>query len=1120
MTYPLTVVPEMHIDGAWTDVTTDGSGGTQVLQRDDIVCRWGRANKETAVPPATISATLKNANGKFSPRNPTSPYYGKIGRNTPFRVRLGSKDAALSLPGLEESYVDTPDVAALDITGDIDIRIELEPNSWRPEQLGEDFLSFARKYNTVGSQRSWAWWLFEGGFLRFRWSPDGTFASAITVDSTAAVPENFGRGAIRVTLDVDNGASQNVVTFYTSSSIDGTWTQLGSTVVTAGTTSIFASTDPVELGRTMPDGVTDPPFTGSIWAFEIRNGIAGTVVADADFTALDPETETFTDSAGRVWTLNGVAAIVDSSVRGAGEISSWPSRWDISGNDVWVPIEASGIRRRLGQGQPTLRSAMYRGMTGSNITTPRAYWPGEDGDKATSLASALAGHPPMRIVGDVNLAAHSDLNGSAPIPTFGTGHIEGVVPGYTATNFMRCMALVDIPDSITGEPNILYLTTTGSVDRWYLSIDSGGDLRIRAKRRDDGTEILNSVIDFNILGKSGLIWIYLTKTGSNSVDYQVGFAAEDSDTQGVAGGTVTSSIGIAKRVISGGLGGDLGGMAVGHITVQDTDEFWDIVEFARAWAGETATERIVRLCAEEDVPLRIAGDAASTASVGPQRIDTFLNLVDAAAKVDQGILADDRDAVRLLFRTGASLANQDVALTINYATGQVAGSLEPVEDDQLTRNDITAERTGGSSARAVLETGTLSVLPPPDGVGRYDDSQEFNAHRDGHLEDLANWLLHLGTVDEARYPTIGVNLARDTGLSTTARSVYVGDRLQVTDPPAWLPPDAIDQLAQGGTERLNRFKHSIVYNCTPASPWTVAVADDTDLGRADTEGSQLAADATSSATTLKVLTTLGPTWTETAAEFPFDVRTGGEVVTVSDIDPLILDTFTRSVTDGWGAADSGQGWSLAGGAAGDYDVNGTRGLVSCGSVAVSRKTILPESMRDADITASVATDVVATGDWITAALVARRVDGSNFYMARVEFKHDGNVGINVYKTIAGTGTALDSGHVLGTYSAAERFNVRFAVIGTALKAKIWRENDPEPAWQIEVTDTDLDDHGNVATHNELASGNTNTLPVVLSWDDLTTKAQKFTATRSVNGVSKAQTAGSDVRLAQPAIAAL
>ncbi|MGH3117784.1 MAG: hypothetical protein ACRDQ2_11880, partial [Gaiellales bacterium] len=84
------------------------------------------------------------------------------------------------------------------------------------------------------------------------------------------------------------------------------------------------------------------------------------------------------------------------------------------------------------------------------------------------------------------------------------------------------------------------------------------------------------------------------------------------------------------------------------------------------------------------------------------------------------------------------------------------------------------------------------------------------------------------------------------------------------------------------------------------------------------------------------------------------------------------------------------------------------------------------------------------------------------------------------------------------------------------------------AYQLVTTDATFT-AGAVGTHSNLLSANTNTLPVVLAYDNIrvvsagitgAASPQAFTVTRSVNGVIKAQTSGSDVRLAQPMILAL
>ncbi|MBK3631556.1 hypothetical protein JHN52_00990, partial [Streptomyces sp. MBT97] len=91
--------------------------------------------------------------------------------------------------------------------------------------------------------------------------------------------------------------------------------------------------------------------------------------------------------------------------------------------------------------------------------------------------------------------------------------------------------------------------------------------------------------------------------------------------------------------------------------------------------------------------------------------------------------------------------------------------------------------------------------------------------------------------------------------------------------------------------------------------------------RGDTEGSALVTAATATDTALLVATTAGPQWTTSPVQFPFELLLGGEVVRATAAAAEVRDAFGRSVSGGWGTADSGQNWGAAGGTVGtDYTV--------------------------------------------------------------------------------------------------------------------------------------------------------------------------------------------------------
>lgn len=217
----------------------------------------------------------------------------------------------LFLPGEQGpggSAATAPDSASLSVTGDIDLRVDMFCDDTR-----NPYPVPMSKYDDAGASTiSWAIEIF-GDFIYFIWSPDGL--SGQTTASTERIPNFAGpnRTAIRVTLDVDNGAVGNTTTFYTADTIAGPWTQLGSTVVQSGTTRINDSTASVQVGNiNFTGGNADTvAFKGRIYAAEIRNGIGGTIVANPDFTAQTAGTTSFSDTASvpNTWTVVSPAEI-------------------------------------------------------------------------------------------------------------------------------------------------------------------------------------------------------------------------------------------------------------------------------------------------------------------------------------------------------------------------------------------------------------------------------------------------------------------------------------------------------------------------------------------------------------------------------------------------------------------------------------------------------------------------------------------------------------------------------------------------------------------------------------------------------------------------------------------
>lgn len=190
-------------------------------------------------------------------------------------VQDGAGGKALLTPGTTGSYASTPDAAALDITGDIDLRVHVAMDDW--SSAYQYLLTKWTGGSSPPTNRSYALMTNLSGGLRFLWS-DGT--TIFTKDSTAG--HGVANGAakwLRATLDVDNGAAGNDVRFYTSD--DGvSWTQLGSTVTTAGVTAIASGTSQLEIGGAFAG--TSFSAQGRFFQAQVYSGIDATLVADFD----------------------------------------------------------------------------------------------------------------------------------------------------------------------------------------------------------------------------------------------------------------------------------------------------------------------------------------------------------------------------------------------------------------------------------------------------------------------------------------------------------------------------------------------------------------------------------------------------------------------------------------------------------------------------------------------------------------------------------------------------------------------------------------------------------------------------------------------------------------------
>lgn len=199
------------------------------------------------------------------------------------------------LPGIAGNYASAPDIVAYNIT-DIDARVEVALDDW-----SQSFPGYVGQWPVSGQ---FSWILISGNgddTLQFFYSTDGT-GQVGRVSTASTGFANGSKHFIRVTFDADNGASGHDVTFYTSEiSIDGPWTQLGDVVTNAGVITRHNSTGILEVGSIISG--TANLSAGKIYRAQVLDGINGTVVFDADFSAESDGTTSFTESSSEAATV-------------------------------------------------------------------------------------------------------------------------------------------------------------------------------------------------------------------------------------------------------------------------------------------------------------------------------------------------------------------------------------------------------------------------------------------------------------------------------------------------------------------------------------------------------------------------------------------------------------------------------------------------------------------------------------------------------------------------------------------------------------------------------------------------------------------------------------------------
>jgi hypothetical protein len=201
------------------------------------------------------------------------------------------------------------------------------------------------------------------------------------------------------------------------------------------------------------------------------------------------------------------------------------------------------------------------------------------------------------------------------------------------------------------------------------------------------------------------------------------------------------------------------------------------------------------------------------------------------------------------------------------------------------------------------------------------------------------------------------------------------------------------------------------------------------------------------------------------------------------------DAFGRTVSSGWGTADSGGSWTPDSGSA-QFSVNGGMGRIALPTGGTNRAIFLSGTSVDWDVTVTAQLDRTPAGGNVFLYHEVRR-SGTSSYRLQARFAPDGSTWVTGSR-VAGSETAIGSAVRVSGVSYRTGLRLRAQATGaspTTLRIKAWPVGTTEPsAWAYTATDSAGPQGAGRAGLRAYASSATSNVPIVASVDDYAANA--------------------------------
>lgn len=899
------VLVELFQSGVWHDVTADDD----VRAQQPIAIIRGTGDGEQQLQPAIASLVLDNRDGRYGLRNPNSPLFGLIGRNTPLRISTGTPHVGAAGADLTDTTahvapsVDSPTDDAMllcawaapdpantytlpggmtaggsttDARTSMDSAFEAISSAGA---TGTRTATFSASEDSVAASV-----LLHGTGLRVEW------VGGFSTDFTASSPSDAG--------------DWWVVFSYAGWDEEGAATPLFPRDTDGGGWILLA-----DSGEHQPGDAEAAFFRVRAWGKRVKTSGSHTIWVDNPGLVLSIQSVYFR--------LSGVT---DWSMRFHGEVAQWPTDPTVGGHDVVTPIQAADLTRRIGRQQTSRRDTVAR-FVDQNRSVCIDYWPLSDPAGSDRSKSSIGGRP-----------LRPALNILTARPQYGSGRGAPWLPAMLETSRPSGSELGgSIEGSVSGDSggwsiDLIYQTPFPAVwaDDWpqqlrmvVLDGEPGSAVEWSATLTPADEPLLLSSqrhsLELEIEVESGTTEETIVDFPDQLADGRPHHIRLRAFEQGGTGGALFidvdgvnvtsllhSDIGTAaikaprEVILQWLLVSDSNGdptarlpLTLGQVTMWQ-EPVPGLANSATAYFGhqaETPSRRYGRICREERIPCAVIGDVdQEEVLLGPQYPDRVLDILTETARAGGGWQHAAREFSGLVYRIPASAYNSPAVFSRAADAGGLL-PLRPVPDDQQTANDVTAtSRLGAVSARSVQAAGPLNVQLPeddPQGIGPVELPITRNVLPDERLVgNQARWRRHLGTADEDRLPALVVDLVAGPSIVDEAAAVDVADRIVITSPPPWMAPENVDQLAQGYTEVIGTHTRQITFVGLPGAPYHIAEVEHPLHGILQSDSATLDEALDTTETAVDIDCGAGPDWIH---EVDFDLLIGGERVTVTAV---------------------------------------------------------------------------------------------------------------------------------------------------------------------------------------------------------------------------------------------